>query len=53
MLERRMQQKKKGPTPEELLEQKRQELLKQQSERMDIAPHLRVSHSHAYVYCCS
>ncbi|VDI47196.1 Hypothetical predicted protein, partial [Mytilus galloprovincialis] len=41
MLERRMQQKKKGPTPEELLEQKRQELLKQQSERMDIAPHLR------------
>ncbi|XP_052095499.1 uncharacterized protein LOC127730555 isoform X8 [Mytilus californianus] len=41
MLERRMQQKKKGPTPEELLELKRQELLKQQSERMDIAPHLR------------
>ncbi|XP_063433586.1 uncharacterized protein LOC134715372 isoform X1 [Mytilus trossulus] len=41
MLERRIQQKKKGPTPEELLELKRQELLKQQSERMDIAPHLR------------
>ena len=43
MLERRMPPKKKGPTPEELMEMRRQEILKQQNETMDIAPHLRVS----------
>lgn len=34
---------KKGPTPEELLAMKRKDVLKQQSERMDMAPQFRVN----------
>lgn len=52
MLERRMPPVKKGPTPEELLEIKRKDVLKQQSERMDMAPQFRVTMVLSYLFCC-